>query len=74
MTEGRGGTWNRAARRSGGNRPVALDVVLPFLCGHCGAELFPGLLEWRLFPQHHIEAGCCPVCKYVVTERPTRDT
>lgn len=56
--KGRGGFWNRAARRSGGNRPVQIDV--PRLrdgetfetCPECGNDMLPlyvtrGCLECR---------------------------
>lgn len=62
-----GGFWNRAARRSGGNRPRALDIVVPEICA-CGAELYPGLLERRLVRvagERH-EIRLCPGCNGVV--------
>jgi len=67
MSEGRGGFWNRAARRSGGARPQPLDIVVPETCA-CGAELYPALLERRLIhiegEQHEIRL--CPRCQGVV--------
>jgi hypothetical protein len=65
VSERRGGFWNRAARRSGGNRPAELAVVTSFPCGHCGAECWPGRLERYLLLGKH-EVGCCPSCGYVV--------
>ena len=67
MSEGRGGFWNRAARRSGGNRPVALEFDTLLTCA-CGAELRPGLLEKRIIPVDGIahEIALCPGCKGVV--------
>lgn len=44
MTEGRGGFWNRAGRRSGGNRPS--EIVIPQDCPNCGADILK--LQWRL--------------------------
>jgi uncharacterized OB-fold protein len=41
-TGGKGPTWNRAARRSGGSRPVRFPVTAGILvgarCRDCGAE------------------------------------
>lgn len=67
MTEGRGGHWNRAARRSGGNRPHVLDIVVPETCA-CGAALYPGLLEQRIVyvaGERH-EVRLCHGCHGVV--------
>lgn len=68
MSEGRGGHWNRAGRRSGGAPARRLDVVVPETCA-CGAELYPGLLEQRVIRdgagERH-EIRLCPGCHGVV--------
>lgn len=65
---GRGGFWNRAGRRSGGLPPRRLDVVLPFSCGNCATECWPGQLERRLLhvKGRTVEVALCPGCGYVV--------
>lgn len=45
MVRGRGGVWNRAGRRSGGSRPVRLDVPRYqgplYICPRCGNDGLP---------------------------------
>lgn len=46
---GDGGTWNRAGRRSGGNRPVEILVprnvpALHFRCPSCSNDSLPSLV------------------------------
>lgn len=71
MSEGQGGFWNRAGRRSGGYAPRAFDIVLPLVCEHCGEETPPALVVKRLtIGSPSIERGYCPKCNVKMWERP----
>ena len=62
MTEGHGGFWNRAGRRSGGARPFEIAVVPEYTCARCHVTTAFGLLEPRLlhFGGQSVRAKCCP--------------
>jgi hypothetical protein len=60
MGEGRGGFWNRAGRLSGGNRPRALDIVVPFVCA-CGND-DPAKMGWFYNPRTRKSWQRCDVC------------
>lgn len=64
MAEERG-FWNRAGRRSGGNRPMKLLPQVPEItCLGCGLEEAWGLLVTQLLGDTEIKA--CPRCNGVL--------
>lgn len=61
---GRDGHWNRAGRRSGGNRPVEIAVPRVVSCS-CGTTTAFGLLPHRLLGGE-VEVKTCPSCEGVL--------
>lgn len=59
-SHGRDGFWNRAARRSGGNRPVVIAGSPEIECGGCQTKTAFGLLpQYVLCGVAHKK---CPEC------------
>jgi hypothetical protein len=64
MYEGRGGFWNRAGRRSGGDRPIVIAGSPEVECSGCHTKTPFGLL-----PQHvlcGVPHKSCPECRGVL--------
>jgi hypothetical protein len=57
--------WNRAGRRSGGDRPIEIVVPTEITCGGCDTTTPFGLLT-EVLVQYELSVKCCPHCNGVL--------
>ena len=65
--QGRGGHWNRAGRRSGGNRPTEILVAPAITCAEC--DTGPERHVWKNQPTLDLQFLQCQECEGVLLVR-----